>query len=302
MNKIPMHDCFALDEFRSYTSCLHNAPYIPVVSPFEDWLEPKPNHKAKHNELYLVKILQKDHPIYNKEIVLMFGQELIKLRHFNKIRHELIGYIQLITLSITDIKTLIAKNDIIQEEDDEYSHLTQSCLAKAIWRTYQESYNKYYSARKDPVLSSKRLTMASLVKTCLDQEYIIGTEVEMTPDQAIKWFAEINLGIEFYSNADNKLLLKYHPEQFNRNIKPSILRIIYHSEHIERIAEMKSFEKKCLNEEVEHKLSDQYYCEKVKSNEQENLQKIQIATSRNDVLDIQKNIYKEISDSESLKL
>ena len=133
--------------------------------------------------------------------------------------------------------------DIIQEEDDEYSHLTQSCLAKAIWRNYQESYNKYYSARKDPVLSSKRLTMASLVKTCLDQEYIIGNEVEMTPDQAIKWFAVNNLGIEFYSNADNKLLLKYHPEQFNRNIKPSILRIIYHSEHIERIAEMKSFEK-----------------------------------------------------------
>ena len=51
--------------------------------------------------------------------------------------------------------------------------------------------------------------MASLVKTGLDHEYIIGTEVEMTPDQAIKWFAEINLGIEFYSNADNKLLLKY---------------------------------------------------------------------------------------------
>ena len=87
--------------------------------------------------------------------------------------------------------------DIIQEEDDEYSHLTQSCLAKAIWRTYQESYNKYYSARKDPVLSSKRLTMASLVKTCLDQEYIIGNEVEMTPDQAIKWLQKTTWALSF---------------------------------------------------------------------------------------------------------
>ena len=48
MKKIPMQDCFELDGFRFYTSALYNAPYIPVVSPFEEWLYP---HFKPHSQI-----------------------------------------------------------------------------------------------------------------------------------------------------------------------------------------------------------------------------------------------------------
>ena len=102
------------------------------------------------------------------------------------------------------------------------------------------------------------MTIASIVKICKGIEYIEGTEIELTVEETIKWFKENNLGIEFY-DFNSKLIYKFHPEKFHSHIRPSILRVIYHNEHIEEITEMRSFIQKCINIDDEApKLSNQY--------------------------------------------
>ena len=195
--------------------------------------------------------------------------------------------------------------DFIDEDEEsaDLSHLHQSCLLKRIFHTYRESYNRYFSARKDSVLSQKRLTIPNIVKTCLGREYIEGEEIPLTPEQAIKWFEANHVGIEFYNNADNRLLLKYHPEKFHSNIKPNIMRVIYHSEHVERIHELASFEHKCTNMDKEApKLSDNYSCEPRSSAEKERIRRTQLANSEIKILDIIKNECLKIEEKEKFRM
>jgi hypothetical protein len=99
-------------------------------------------------------------------------------------------------------------NFILDDEyDNECRYLLQSCTAKVIMNI-KTSYDKYYSARKDPILQSKRLTLSSIVSICQDKEYIEGNEIELTVEESIKWFKEHNLGVEFYE-MDNILLIYY---------------------------------------------------------------------------------------------
>jgi hypothetical protein len=116
-----------------YTSCLYFAPYIPVISPFEEWKKPKANHLVCKEQLYLVKILQKDHPIYNKEIVLMYGFELINMQQINKIPHSVLAYIELITLPIYDIRKYIDK--LYSADCKISSDLTKGIPNQAIGKT-----------------------------------------------------------------------------------------------------------------------------------------------------------------------
>ena len=125
----------------------------------------------------------------------------------------------------------------------------------------------------------------------------------MTPEQAIKWFEENHLGVEFYNNADNRLVLKYHPETFHSNIKPNIMKVIYHSEHVERIHELASFEHKCTNMDKEApKLSDNYSCEPRSSAEKERIRRTQLANSEIEILDIIKNECLKIEEEEKFRI
>jgi len=133
------------------------------------------------------------------------------------------------------------ENMLVDEETmEELAPLKQSCMVKAILRTYKRSYDKYH--KHNP------LNIASIVKTCLHKTYT-GGEVELTVEDATKWFVEHQLGLEIY-NINNELLYKYNPAKFHCEIRPRIMRIIYHNEHVQRVDDIRSFERTISNREA----------------------------------------------------
>lgn len=132
---------------------------------------------------------------------------------------------------------------------DELINLKESCMVKMIVRTFKDSYDKYYGSLKDSTLSQKRLTIQSIVRTCKSADYD-GGEIELTVDEATKWFSENKVGVEFY-NMNHELIYKYHPQKFHSHIRPAILRVIYHNEHVQKIDAIKRFEQTCTNRDVQ---------------------------------------------------
>jgi hypothetical protein len=128
---------------------------------------------------------------------------------------------------------------------EEVAHLKQSCFPKAILFRYKTSYDKY---NKVP------LSFKTIVETCLDTNYEDG-EVEMTIEQGAKWFKHMDLGLEIF-DVNNQLLYSYYPQKYHWAIRPRIMRVIYHNEHLELITELNSFEKSC--HKISNKVSSKY--------------------------------------------
>lgn len=138
---------------------------------------------------------------------------------------------------------LLLDEDILEELKD----LKNSCMVKSIIKTYKKNFDKYFVARKDPQMSKLRLTIGHIVEICKGEEYI-GGEVELTVEEAQRFFEHYRLGVEFY-NMNHELMHKYHPVKLHSDIQPAIMRIIYHNEHVQKITEIKSFERTCTNQD-----------------------------------------------------
>jgi hypothetical protein len=75
--------CHAVDFCKFYASCLRDAPYLPVLSPFQQFEPFTDGMQVKSDALYVVEIIQ-PHYIYNQSITLMYGTELLGL----KVKHN----------------------------------------------------------------------------------------------------------------------------------------------------------------------------------------------------------------------
>ena len=122
---------------------------------------------------------------------------------------------------------------------DLYDYLLFSCMAKVLLKVYKESHDKYRAKCKSP---SDVLTMEKIYQICLGQEWNGTSDIILTPDLSIAFFERFKLGLEIY-NVKNELVFKHHPPngKYNSNMYPSVLRILYHDNHVEEITELKSF-------------------------------------------------------------
>ena len=122
-----------------------------------------------------------------------------------------------------------------------YDNLHHSCMAKLIIHTYKKNFDWYKSVKCGN--SKVQLDMAYLHKICFGYEWDEKSEVVMTLDNSIAFFKLHRLGIEVY-DIQNNLIQSWYPPRYHQNIKPAILRILYHDNHVEEIQEMRSFERR----------------------------------------------------------
>lgn len=96
----------ALDNNKFYTTMLYEAPYIPVVTLFDEFIKPKSNHVVNDKNMYVIKMLE-THPLFSLKPTVMYGfnlKKLIKLGY----KVQIIAYTMLITKSINHVKNEIA--------------------------------------------------------------------------------------------------------------------------------------------------------------------------------------------------
>jgi hypothetical protein len=112
------------------------APYIPVISPFESFTKPGANHTIKNDEYYIVKI-KEDNVIYNKNKCLMFGNELKNIA--GKIDFEIIAYMPIIAKPINDVKEFIG--ELLSDENEMPKILKKGLLVMNIGKLGKK-YNR----------------------------------------------------------------------------------------------------------------------------------------------------------------
>lgn len=94
-----------IDHSKFYASCLHNLPYLPVVSPFDTFTAFNSKvDRIKSDELYLVKVKERT-DLYNQDRTLMFGWELLVVKE--RLSIEIIAYLPLITRPINPVREAI---------------------------------------------------------------------------------------------------------------------------------------------------------------------------------------------------
>jgi hypothetical protein len=120
-----------------------------------------------------------------------------------------------------------------------YPELKESCLATTIIDVYKKNFDKLFTYKK------LELTMELLVRICKEVEYN-GGEVELTIEEASKFFKEYYIGFEVY-NYRNELMYAYAPERTKHNLRPKIMRVIYHNNHVENVTGNKRFEQPTMH-------------------------------------------------------
>ena len=112
-----------IDAVKFYPSCLYNAPYLPMVSIFEKWFKVPSHHVVASDKQYLVQILDQNNPLYNKEISIIYGFELLNLlqhqQHAPKI--VILAYRNLITFDMGNVRYAL---------DQLFDGHIDNCLAK----------------------------------------------------------------------------------------------------------------------------------------------------------------------------
>ena len=85
----------AVDFSKFYASCLRDAPFIPVISPFSEFTRQSPDEPIDKNRLYIVDIVNTSKTlVYNKGRTLMYGFEI--LAHSKEVDMRPVASVQLI--------------------------------------------------------------------------------------------------------------------------------------------------------------------------------------------------------------
>ena len=126
---------------------------------------------------------------------------------------------------------------------DVHPELGRSCMAKEILATYKESYDRYKEI--DCESPNDKLTLEKIYKICYGEEWDGKTDIVMTVEESFPFFDKIKLSLEMYDQKNELISEGVYPmggrTDYHSRIKPSIMRIIYHDNHVERITESKAF-------------------------------------------------------------
>ena len=87
----------SVDFVKHYASCLARAPYLPCVTPFDDFEPYNAGEPIKSECLYLVRVLS-EHPVYSKSVTLMYGFEAKELMVENRYNIRLKMLAQLVLI------------------------------------------------------------------------------------------------------------------------------------------------------------------------------------------------------------
>ena len=141
---------------------------------------------------------------------------------------------------------------LVHVSDNPIDGLQESCFYKAIVTTYKISFDKYHANLKDVKRYNDRLTPQLVSQICLGCEYD-ESELNMTVEQASKFFKNYNLGLRIFDPRGHELF-SHIPDTYHSKIRPRILDMVYKNNHIVPITDTKSFEQRS-----DDSLSDRYH-------------------------------------------
>jgi hypothetical protein len=130
-----------------------------------------------------------------------------------------------------------------------YAGLKRSCLPVCIIDAYYDSWMKDGKLKKTP------LCMSLIAKVCKGTGFCYqeGDELELTVEEACRFFREYRLGFVMYDAITNEQLPhSYMPPEakFHRSLRPRTLHLLYYNEHVVGIDSIKSFEAKFLRHQL----------------------------------------------------
>jgi hypothetical protein len=138
-----------------------------------------------------------------------------------------------------DLSNIVDEERFYSSEYVKSNFKQDACFVLLILDTYKTSFDKYHSKLKGKTKDLK-----------LDFEYlrnVCGSDGELSFDDARHFFETHRLGLQVF-NGDGQVMYEILQEKYNNNIKPSILKCIYHNNHVYKIDEIKSFEHRTTDE------------------------------------------------------
>lgn len=134
--------------------------------------------------------------------------------------------------------------------------LKRSCMAHTLLHTYKKSFDRYYikQSKKHPKYGNIDLSYKFIYELCFNAPYE-GQEIPLTIDNLRPFFDEFRLGFEMF-NVKNQLIHEVKHAKYNSNIKPSILRVIYHDNHAYTVDQLRSFIETVYVSHSDESLSD----------------------------------------------
>jgi hypothetical protein len=159
-------------------------------------------------------------------------------------------------------KLEIIQRGELPKDEKKGSHLKNSCFVRLILETYHDQFNKLDSKGRRRF---KELTLTGLLKTLkifdTDNNEING-DLGLTIKESVKFFEQYKLGLDVYDIFES-CIFSYRPEKLNKNIFPSVMRILVHNGHAFKITEnIETLEKitkrKLMNMKHEINVSSNY--------------------------------------------